>query len=215
MKIMAVSDRVLDKLYHSQVRKMYPDINLIIGCGDLPFYYLDFLTSALDAPLLYVRGNHDQGPQYAADGTIWQEVRGGTNIHGRVVNRKGLILAGLEGSMRYTAHADFQYSEYEMRMVIAQMVPRLIWNKRRFGRALDILVTHSPPFGIHDRPDLPHTGFKVFLSFLKMFKPRYHLHGHIHIYRQDTVVKSHFEETTIINVYPYSVFSIKSFNDSL
>jgi uncharacterized protein len=88
------------------------------------------------------------------------------------------------------------------------MVPRLIWNKRRFGRALDILVTHSPPFGIHDRPDLPHTGFKVFLSFLRLFKPRYHLHGHIHVYRQDTIVKSHFEETTIINVYPYSVLSI-------
>jgi uncharacterized protein len=208
MKILAVSDRVLDKLYHSQVRRMHPDINLIIGCGDLPFYYLDFLTSALDAPLLYVRGNHDHGPQYAADGTIWREVRGGTNIHGRIVTRKGLILAGLEGSMRYSAHADFQYNESEMRMVIAQMVPRLIWNKRRFGRALDILVTHSPPFGIHDRPDLPHTGFKVFLSFLRLFKPRYHLHGHIHVYRQDTIVKSHFEETTIINVYPYSVLSI-------
>lgn len=208
MKILAVSDRVLDKLYNSQARRFYPDLDLVIGCGDLPYYYLDFLTSVLDVPLIYVHGNHDKGPQYAADGTTWRSVRGGTNIHGRVVTRRGLIFAGLEGSMRYKAHAGFQYSESEMRMVIAQMVPRLLWNRQRFGRALDILVTHSPPYGIHDKSDLPHTGFKVFLSFLRMFKPRYHLHGHIHIYRQDTVVRTQFEQTTVINVYPASVLEL-------
>lgn len=210
MNILAVSDRVLDKLYHGHVKRMYPDLDLIIGCGDLPFYYLDFLTSALDAPLLYVRGNHDKSPQYAADGSIWSEVRGGTNIHGRVVTRKGLIIAGLEGSMRYSAQGEYQYTESEMRMAITQMVPRLLWNRRRFGRALDILVTHSPPYGIHDRPDLPHTGFKVFLSFLRLFKPRYHFHGHIHIYRQDTVVRTVFEHTTVINVYPVSLLDVKT-----
>jgi hypothetical protein len=81
----------------------------------LPFYYLDFLTSAIDAPLVYVRGNHDEGPQYAADGKIWRDVRGGVDIHGKVVARRGLILAGLQGSMRYKAHADYMYSESEMR----------------------------------------------------------------------------------------------------
>ncbi len=208
MKILAVSDRVLDKLYSGQARRMYSDVELIIGCGDLPFYYLDFLTSAIDAPLVYVRGNHDSGPQYAADGHTWNEVRGGVDIHGKVVARRGLILAGLQGSMRYKAHAEYMYSESEMRVVAAQMVPRLLWNRQRVGRALDILVTHSPPYGIHDRSDLPHTGFKVFLSFLRMFKPRYHLHGHVHIYRQDEVVNTRYGETDIINVYPYKVLDV-------
>lgn len=72
MRVLAVSDRVLDKLYSGQVRHLFPDIDLIVGCGDLPFYYLDFLTSALDAPLVYVRGNHDGGPQFAADGRVWR-----------------------------------------------------------------------------------------------------------------------------------------------
>lgn len=72
MRILAVSDRVLDKLYSGQTRRMFPDIDLIIGCGDLPFYYLDFLTSALDAPLVFVRGNHDGIEQYAADGSVWR-----------------------------------------------------------------------------------------------------------------------------------------------
>lgn len=208
MKILAVSDRVLDPLYSGQVGQLFPDVDLLISCGDLPFYYLDFLTSALNAPLLYVRGNHDGGPQYAADGRIWSDVRGGMDIHGKVVARKGLILAGLQGSMRYKPYGEYMYSESEMRMTVAQMVPRLLWNRQRFGRALDILVTHSPPFGIHDRPDLPHTGFKVFLSFLRMFKPRYLLHGHVHVYRQDEIVTSTYADTTILNVYPYRVIDI-------
>ena len=208
MKILAVSDRVLDKLYSGSIRQTYADVDLMIGCGDLPFYYLDFLTSAIDAPLVYVRGNHDEGPQYAVDGRVWRDVRGGVDIHGKVVTRRGVILAGLQGSMRYKAHADYMYSEAEMRRVVAQLVPRLLWNRQRLGRALDVLVTHSPPFGIHDRPDLPHTGFKVFLSFLRLFRPRYHLHGHIHIYRQDEVRESRFEETTVVNVYPYKVLEI-------
>lgn len=208
MKILAVSDRVLDKLYSGHARQKFPDVDLLIGCGDLPFYYLDFLTSALDAPLVYVRGNHDADTQYASDGGVWRGVRGGVDIHGKVITRMGLIIAGLQGSMRYKAHADYMYSEAEMRRAIAQLVPRLLWNRQRFGRALDILVTHSPPFGIHDRPDLPHTGFKSFLSFLRLFKPRYHLHGHVHIYRQDEVVQTQFEETTIVNVYPYRLLEL-------
>ena len=208
MKILAVSDRVLYKLYTGQTRQTYADVDLLIGCGDLPFYYLDFLTSAIDAPLVYVRGNHDEGPQLAADGSVWRGVRGGVDIHGKVVTRKGLILAGLQGSMRYKAYADYMYSETEMRRVVAQLVPRLLWNRQRLGRALDILVTHSPAYGIHDRPDLPHTGFKVFLTFLRLFRPRYHLHGHIHIYRQDEVRETRFEDTTSINVYPYRVLEI-------
>jgi Icc-related predicted phosphoesterase len=202
MRILAVSDRVMDSLYQGRVREQYPNIDLLVGCGDLPYYYLDFLTSGVDAPMVYVRGNHDKGPQHGADGRVWKDVRGGTNIHGRVVMRRGLIVAGLEGSMRYKPGAPYMYSESEMRMQVAQMVPRLLWNRQRFGRALDILVTHSPPYGIHDRPDLPHTGFKVFLSFLKNFRPRYHLHGHIHLYRSDVPRITQFEDTTVINVYP-------------
>lgn len=208
MKILAVSDRVLDKLYSPQAGQLFPNVDLLVGCGDLPYYYLDFLTSALDAPLVYVHGNHDKTKQYGADGGVWKGVRGGVNIHGRVMQVKGLLIAGLEGSMRYKAHSDFMYTESEMRLAIAQMAPRLLWNRRRYGRALDILVTHSPPFGIHDQPDLPHTGFKVFLSFLKMFRPRYLLHGHIHVYRQDTVTTTRYEDTTIMNVYPYRTLEL-------
>ncbi|MFQ5435416.1 MAG: metallophosphoesterase [Anaerolineae bacterium] len=205
MRILAVSDQVLDQLYSPNVKEHYPDIDLIIGCGDLPFYYLEFLISALDVPLVYVRGNHDQGPQYTADGRVLNHVPGGRDLHTQTVHIDGLLLAGLEGSMRYRSGAPFMYTENEMRQQVARLVPRLLWNRQRYGRFLDILVSHSPPFEIHDRPDVAHTGFRILHTFMKVFKPRYLLHGHIHVYRPDTPRITRFEETTVINVYPYRI----------
>ena len=206
MKILAVSDRVVDHLYHSEVKRQYPDVDLIIGCGDLPYYYLDFLVSAFDVPLVYVRGNHDGGSQYTVDGRVLNEVMGGVDLHTRVITRKGIILAGLEGSRRYRPHDPHMYTEAEMRRHIARMAPRLVLNRAKYGRSLDILVAHSPPFGIHDKKDLPHTGFKIFRSFMTMFKPKYLLHGHIHIYRQDDICVTDYEGTCVMNVYPYRLF---------
>lgn len=209
MKILAVSDRVMDGLYDSQVREKYRGIDLLVGCGDLPFYYLDFLTSALDVPLIYVKGNHDEGPQYMADGRILDFPRGGDNLHGLVRNINGLLMAGLEGSMRYRPGAPLMYSEGEMRWQVLQLLPGLLWNKVKYGRFLDILITHSPPLGIHDMPDLAHTGFQIFLPFMRLFKPRYLLHGHIHVYRSDVPRITQFGSTAIINVYPYYFLDTK------
>ncbi len=205
MKILAVSDRVVDRLYSSDVKQKYPDIDLLIGCGDLPYYYLDFLVSAMDVPMVYVLGNHDHGPQYTADGGILTSVRGGQHIHARSVHFKNVLIAGLEGSMRYRRHSPHMYTEAEMRQQVTRLAPRLLINRQRYGRYLDILVTHSPPFGIHDRSDLPHTGFKSFLTFIKLFKPRYLLHGHIHVYRQNVPRVTKIEETKVINIYPFRV----------
>lgn len=206
MRILVVSDQVVDHLYVADVQKKYPEVGLLIGCGDLPFYYLEFLISSFNVPLVYVRGNHDNGLQYTAEGRVLDHVPGGIDLHGRVVEFKGVLLAGLEGSMRYSAERPFMYTDAEMRREMIPLFPRLLWNKIKYGRYLDVFVTHSPPFGIHDRPDRPHTGFKVFLPFLRLFKPQYMLHGHIHIHRQLDQHITQFEETTIINVYPYYLF---------
>ncbi|MCB0098855.1 MAG: hypothetical protein KDE46_24140, partial [Caldilineaceae bacterium] len=74
---------------------------------------------------------------------------------------------------------------------------------------LDVLVAHSPPRGIHDEEDRAHQGFESFLTFMRWFKPRYLLHGHIHIYRQDTVTQTSYHETEVINVYPYRILELE------
>lgn len=206
MNVLAVSDQVLNHIYAPNVRVNYPDVDLIFGCGDLPFYYLEFLASAFNVPLLYVLGNHDRGPQYTVDGRELTRVQGGCNLHGRVVYERGLIMAGLEGSMRYRPHAPLMYTEAEMRREIARLLPRLLWMRARHGRACDILITHSPPRGIHDRDDIAHTGFKVFHNLLKIAQPRYMLHGHIHLYKREPQI-TQFGSTTIINVYPVQLLN--------
>lgn len=209
MLILAVSDRIVETLYSSNVGERYTNIDLLIGCGDLPFYYLDFLVSALNKPLVYVRGNHDLSPQYTADGRVLYNVPGGLDIHGKIVWMKDLLIAGLEGSMRYRPKAPYMYSDRQMSWNVYRLVPQLIWNKIRYGRYLDILVTHSPPYGIHDGRDLAHRGFRVLRSFIQRFQPRYMLHGHVHVYRPDVPRVTRFASTTVINVYPYRVIEYK------
>lgn len=59
MKILIVADTVDPLLYDHFRRDRFPDIDLILSAGDLPAWYLSYLMSVFNAPLYYVRGNHD------------------------------------------------------------------------------------------------------------------------------------------------------------
>jgi Icc-related predicted phosphoesterase len=204
MKILALSDLVLKKIYSPQLPELYGDAELVLGCGDLPYYYLEYIVTMLPVEVLYVYGNHDK-LQYNAKGQPITTAEGCLLIDGRVVEINGLLIAGLGGSIRYSPRAPHQYTEQEMMQRIWQMAPALVRNRLTKGRYLDILVTHSPPLGIHDGDDRAHTGFKAFLTFMRYFKPRYLLHGHKHLYRRDEITQTRFENTEVINVYPNRV----------
>jgi Icc-related predicted phosphoesterase len=203
MKILALSDRVVEQIYSETLRTRYPDVDMVLGCGDLPFYYLEYVVSALNVPLLYVHGNHDKPRQYLSDGRVISAAQGCVVLEDRTVCVDGMILAGLGGSRRYTPHGVHQYTESEMATRVARLVPALWRNRLRWGRYLDILVTHSPPLGIHDGQDLPHIGFKSLLWLMRTFRPRYLLHGHTHIYRRDLPRQTQYHDTLVLNVYPY------------
>ena len=208
LKFLAVSDKVLDTHYSPNVTNLYPKLDLLIGCGDLPYYYLDFLVSVFETRMLYVLGNHDAGRQFTAERGELTEVRGGVDMHRRSVEAQGLLFAGLEGSMRYRPNRSQQFSEGEMRREITLLLPRLLYNRIRHGRWLDILITHSPPFGIHDEKDLTHRGFKSFLPLMRLCKPRYLLHGHIHRYNHHKHEITQYHSTSIVNVYPKYLLEI-------
>jgi Icc-related predicted phosphoesterase len=208
MQILAVSDRIVDRLYSSEVVRQLPKVDLLIGCGDLPYFYLEFLVSSLNSTLVYVRGNHDRAPQYTSSGRTLLKPQGGLNLHATTHVVNGLLIAGLEGSMRYKPNTTLLYSETEMTLAVARLIPNLLQRIARYRHPLDILVTHSPPYGIHDEKDLAHRGFKIFLPLLKLFRPRLLLHGHVHVYRSDTKRISRYENTTIVNVYPYRLLNV-------
>jgi Icc-related predicted phosphoesterase len=205
MKILAISDEVVDSLYSPRIKEKYADVDLVLGCGDLPFYYLEFIVTMLDVPLYYVPGNHDKPNQYMSDGRVVNRAEGCEPLDGRLASRSTLLLAGLGGCLRYNADASHQYTQGEMQARVMGLAPALLANRVRYGRFLDVFISHAPPRGIHDGPDLAHTGFDAFLKLMDWFQPRFWLHGHSHVYRTDAVTATRYKQTVVLNVYPCRV----------
>ena len=202
MKILAVSDVELGFIYSHHLSTRFMHIDLAIGCCDLPYYYLEYIISSLDIPLYFVRGNHTSKIEVGVHGDR-TEPCGAIYLHRRMVrDPSGLLLAGIEGSIRYN-YGSHQYSQVEMWNMVFGLVPALYLNRLRFGRYLDIFVTHSPPWKIHDMDDRPHQGIKAFNWLIKVFQPVYSLHGHVHVYRKDTITETVVGKTKIINTYGY------------
>lgn len=207
LRVLSLSDQVVTYIHSPHLTKYINNIDLIIGCGDLPYYYLEFVLSMLDAPLYFVRGNHDKIVEYSPEAQQRVSPHGGNDLHRKAVKTDGLLLAGVEGCLRYRP-GPFQYSQAEMWMNVFSLLPKLFLNRLLYGRFLDIFVTHAPSAGIHDQTDLPHRGIKAFRWLTKVVKPAYHFHGHVHVYRPDTRVTTVFESTTVINTFKYRITEV-------
>jgi hypothetical protein len=212
MRLLTVSDKVEPVLYGPYIRERVGKIDLVLACGDVPYYYLEYIVGLLDAPLYYVHGNHDKEIPSSSilentgvtPGFGWAD-----NLHMRRANYKGLLLAGFEGCRMYNPGAPFQYSEAEVRRQVFLMGQRLLMNRMRHGRYLDILITHAPPRGIHDGDDLPHRGFESYLGFLRRYRPLLMIHGHQHIYNRSEVTETDYYGTRILNTYGYRVIELE------
>jgi Icc-related predicted phosphoesterase len=208
VKILAVSDRVIKSIYSTQVRERFADVDMVLSCGDLPYSYLEFIVSMLNVPSFFVHGNHDK-LEYQSDGRVLTTPGGWVDLDGRTVQSRGILLAGLEGSIRYKPEGGYQYTEGQMTFKVWRMVPALLLNRLRYGRWVDILITHSPPLGIHDADDCCHRGFKVLRWFMDRFRPRYLIHGHKHVYgTEDRWTR--YRATEVINAYPSCVLDLDS-----
>ncbi len=207
MKILSLSDKIVPFIYSPQVRTRFQGTDLVIGCGDLAYYYLEYVLNALDVPLYFVRGNHDEVVEYS-QGQQRTAPHGGTDLHRRLVNYKGLLLAGVEGSLRYRP-GEFQYYQSEMWLNVFHLVPGLLANRLRYGRCLDVFITHAAPAGIHDGVDLPHQGIRAFRWLVDVFQPAYHFHGHIHVYRPDTAMETQVGKTRVVNTFGFREIQIE------
>lgn len=205
LKVLAVTDEVDSRIYSTSLRERMGDVDLVVSCGDLPASYLEYLTDALHRDVYYVLGNHAEELVREGQRGEPRHPLGGTDLGFRIVTdkRTGVIFAGLPGSPRYSEYAPVQFTERQMTWRILRMVPKLLWNRLRHGRALDILVTHSPPRDVGDRQDPAHRGFRIMRKLIKWAKPRYHLHGHVHLYDRSENHIHNLHDTQVINVYPY------------
>jgi Icc-related predicted phosphoesterase len=194
LRILAVSDEVEPQLVDERTVAAQGRIDLVIGCGDLPADYLDVLSTVYSAPLLFVRGNHDL-PGRQGDYPLAAE------IDGRVVREQGLLIAGLEGSIRYS-DGPHQYSE-------RQMMAKVLALRVRVGaRRLDIVITHGPPAGVNEGTDAPHRGLKAVRRAVEWMRPRLLLHGHVHPYGREIVREAQLGETRVINVVGHRLIEL-------
>ena len=197
MRILAIAD-VESKYYWDFFEKTKLEgIDLIISCGDLAPQYLSFLATYFKGPVIYVHGNHD--------GCYDETPPDGCEcIDDMVYEFKGVRILGLGGSMCYN-FSPYQYTESQMKRRIRKL--RL---KLRLKKGVDILVTHSPAFGINDGEDLPHRGFACITELLIREQPTLFLHGHVHLnYGRNMKREDTYMETRIINAYERYVFDVE------
>ena len=200
MNIMVLADCESKALYDFYDPKRMEGIDLIISCGDLKAEYLSFFATLCPVPLLYVMGNHDTCyDKKPPEGCIC--------IDDSIYVHKGVRIMGLGGSMRYR-NGEHQYTEWDMKRRVGRLAFKIFRN-----RGFDILVTHAPAYELNDARDLPHQGFKVFLALLEKYKPRFFLHGHVHMsYGRNHKRYDRYQETHVINAFERCVFEYEDEN---
>ena len=209
-KILAVSDNESQYIYRAVGSAKFKDIDFIISCGDLPYYYLEYIVSMANKDLYYVRGNHAHKVEIG-DNRKSANPQGAIDLHRKsLITPNSISLAGIEGSILYN-YGPHQYSQAQMWSMVFRLIPSLFINYIRTQRFLDIFVTHAPPWHINDQADLPHQGIKAFRWFLEVFKPRYHLHGHTYNFLKNERMITKYKETEVINVTGYHVIEFDKY----
>ena len=210
-RLLCIADEIDPLVYSDALQERFSHVDLILSCGDLRSDYYDYIVTSLNVPLYYVLGNHSLFSINPAPPLVdkdWKPMapprrfQGGVMVEGKLVYLKkyDLIIGGLGGCRRYR-EGENQYTEFAMACRIIGMLPRLLWNRIFRGRYIDILLTHASPRGVNDREDLCHRGFRVFNWFLRSFRPRYQIHGHIHLYDRNELRRSQYGKTEVINAF--------------
>jgi hypothetical protein len=174
VRILALSDEVEPSIESPTAVESLGPVDFIVGAGDLGPEYLDRVAHRFNAPLLFVRGNHDAG-------IAWRNVAPlllpEPLPDGRPVTEAEIRIVGFSGSPVYTG-GPMQVHGLDMWL---RVLPA--WLRARGRRPL-LVVTHAAPRGLGDADDLPHRGFTAFRWLLDRLKPPLWLHGHTALVRR-------------------------------
>lgn len=164
IRLLAVSDEPDPALDDTRNREALGPIDVIVGAGDLPADYLNFLGDAFHAPVVRVLGNHDRTE---VDDSIG--VQAPQPVRGRIVEAAGLPVLGLS----WPGRPPLRNEGLAWRQAIRVALPE------SFRRRPIVVVSHIPPRGAGDvATDSYHIGSPGYRWLLDRLKPPLWLHGH-------------------------------------
>lgn len=186
MKILCLADRPSRTSLKELIDEN--EIELFIALGDLDRFELYELENIDYIPKIGVYGNHCSGDYF--------EPLGIQNLHLRTFDYSGIVFGGFEGSIRYkeSKYAKM-YTQEEADEMLRDFPP------------VDVLIAHSPPFGVNDEPDSSsHQGFYALERYISDKRPRYFLHGHT--YPSSDAMITKYLSTEIIYVHKDKIIEI-------
>lgn len=185
MKLLLISD--IDDLHW---RHGTGQADLVISCGDVADQLILEAAKAYNCPHIFaVRGNHD----YNEDSPFPAPI---IDLHMTVQTFNGLTFGGLNGALKPHGHyrhktPPFLHEQSEVCRYMSAFP------------AVDVLISHNSPRGIHERNDENYAGFDGLINYLYEHKPKYLFHGHQH-FGQETLC----DATRVICVYGFKVMEI-------
>lgn len=197
IRYLAVSDEREPSLEVEANRAALQPIDAVVGCGDLDPRWLAFLADAFQAPLVYVRGNHDHGGD-------WDERPPVVPLpmpSGTTSALTGLTVGALEWPGAGSAHNQ-RRPDIAWRDVAGLLRRRLVhWLTAPPSRRREplLMISHAAPEGAGDAPDLYHRGFPAYRRVLDWLRPPVWLHGHTTTAAVDSLV-TRSGRTTLVNV---------------
>lgn len=171
-----------DKESMEKIRNAEYDICLILG--DVTNSDIYEILKVVPYEKIYgLLGNHDGLDRFDESGI--------RNLNGKVVNIKGVSIAGIQGSFRYK-QGDYGMYTHEESIQIAENMP-----------GADILVSHDRPF-IKDNHDNVHDGLKGITYYLYKKHVPLEIHGHLHE-ESEEILKS---GTKVIGAYKVAIIEV-------
>ncbi len=151
MKLLVIADRAPQEDPKTVAESN--NVDLIVTLGDLDIVSLARLKDITDIPKIGVYGNRCSGSYF--------ESLGIQDMHMVTREFNGVTFGGFQGSLRYkqNPHA-IMYTQDEASNMLDSF------------QHVDVMLAHSPPFGIHDEPgDMSHEGLRGLRDYIDREHP--------------------------------------------
>ncbi len=171
-KIVIISDT---HTFHKNV--VLPEGDILIYAGDAEIrndielmFFINWFGTLNFQHIIWIGGNHDFYLEQLYNNNIVPKMP--FNIHYLINNE-----ITIEGIKFWGSPFSSQFGNWAFMEHLEELKP--IWDK--IPSDTDIIITHSPPFGINDQcVNGISVGCPALRDKLKEIKPKYHICGHIH-----------------------------------